>query len=109
MPRPVPALLLLIAIPALTQQRPALTTADYARAESFLAYNTSSLVLHGGVRPVWVDGGRFWYRNITESGSEFLLVNAADGVRTPAFDHAGVAAALSAATGTKYDAACRSP
>ena len=29
----------------------ALTAADYARAEQFMTYNTTPLVLHSGVRP----------------------------------------------------------
>ena len=41
---------------------PALTAADYARAEKFMGYNTTPLVLHGGVRPTWLGAGddRFW-------------------------------------------------
>ena len=35
---------------------PALTAADYARAEKFMTYNTAPLVLHGGVRPTWLPG-----------------------------------------------------
>jgi len=51
----------------IAQERPgprALTTADYARAEKFMPYNTTPLVLHSGVRPAWVQGDssdRFWY------------------------------------------------
>src|SRR4029453_14689327 len=37
-------------------------------------------------------------------GTEFLLVDPSKGTRTPAFDHAKVATALSAAAGTTYDA-----
>src|SRR5436853_508939 len=91
MPRALPALLLLIAIPALTQPR-ALTTADYARAESFLASKTNPLVLHAGVRPVWLNDTEFWYRNVTETGLEFVLVHAPDGVRTTSFDRTRLAA-----------------
>ena len=39
---------------------PALTADDYARAERFMSYNTSPLVLHGGVRPTWTTNDRFW-------------------------------------------------
>ena len=31
----------------------ALTAADYARAERFMTYNTTPLVLRSGVRPAW--------------------------------------------------------
>src|SRR5262249_60586005 len=44
------------------------------------------------------------YRVTTENGNEFMLVDPARGTRGPAFDHAKVAAALSTAAGTKYDA-----
>ena len=41
----------------------ALTAADYARAETFMTYNTTPLVLHAGVRATWLPGDpsdRFW-------------------------------------------------
>ena len=52
------------------------------------------------VEPHWfADHTRFWYRNSLRDGaSEFVLVNAEAGTRSPAFDHARVAAALSKAT-----------
>jgi dipeptidyl-peptidase 4 len=85
--------------------RPVLTADDYARAERFLAANTSSLVLHGPVRPNWLVGGtRFWYRTLTAEGSEFVLVDVDKGAKTPAFDHAKLAEALSKASGGRYDA-----
>ncbi|HXH70400.1 MAG TPA: DPP IV N-terminal domain-containing protein [Pyrinomonadaceae bacterium] len=83
----------------------AFTAADYARAEKFLGYNTAPLVDHAGVRPVWLADGRFWYRNLQAQGSEFILVNPANGARQTAFDQTKIASALSAATGTKFEAA----
>ena len=85
------------------QQR-ALSADDYARAEKFMGYNTGPLVLRAGVRPNWLADGRFWYRITTENGAEFLLVDPVKGTRVPAFDHAKLAAALSAAAGTTYEA-----
>ena len=82
----------------------ALTAADYARAEKFMPYNLTPLVERAAVRPTWLSDDRFWYRNTMGERSEFILVDAARGTRAPAFDHAGIAAALSAATGTRYDA-----
>src|SRR5439155_19120967 len=77
------ALLLTIALgTAVAAQQPvaeatrALTTADYARAERFMAYNTTPLVLHGGVRATWLPDDRFWYRTTTENGEEAVLVDA---------------------------------
>src|SRR5215831_5908376 len=75
----------------------ALTAADYARAERFLGYNTTPLVLHGGVRPTWLPDDRFWYRVSTENGNEFVLIDPARGSRSKPFDQAKLAAALSMA------------
>lgn len=93
----------LLTLPCFAQQR-ALTADDYARAEKFMGYNTGPLVLRAGVRPNWLPDDRFWYRVTTEQGNEFILVDPARGTRGPAFDHAKLAAALSAAAGTKYEA-----
>src|ERR1043165_3456359 len=57
--------------------RAALTAADYARAERFMTYNTTPLVLHSGVRATWLPDDRFWYRTTTEKGSEAVLVDPA--------------------------------
>jgi dipeptidyl-peptidase-4 len=64
---------------AAAQQGPptALTADDYARAERFMSYNTSPLVVHGGVRPTWTADDRFWYRTTGEKGAEAWLVDAA--------------------------------
>ena len=100
-------LILVIAFPVMTQQTDAprtLTASDYARAEKWMPYNTNPLVFRSGVRPTWQADDRFWYRITTAEGSEFLLVDASKGTRAPAFDHAKLAVALSAATGTTYDA-----
>ncbi len=59
-----------------------LTAEDYARAEKMLGYNTNLLVDRGAVRPTFLPDGRFWYRALTPTGSEFVLVNPADGSRT---------------------------
>jgi dipeptidyl-peptidase-4 len=84
----------------------AVAAADYQHAEKFLGYNTAPLVFHN-VRAHWLPDDRFWYRNAGPDGSEFILYDAPHASRQPAFDHAKVAAALSAAaaTGKTYDAA----
>ena len=87
------------------EARPSLTAADYAQAEKFMRYNVTPLVFRAGVRPTWLPGDRFWYRNSIENeGGEFILVDPKRGTRGTAFNQAGVAAALSAATGKVYDA-----
>ncbi|MFI5281453.1 MAG: DPP IV N-terminal domain-containing protein, partial [Gemmatimonadales bacterium] len=98
------ALLCAAALPAVGQQPRVLTTDDYARAERFMGYNTNPLVSGGAVRPTWLADERFWYRNQTADGSEFVLVDPARKTRERAFDHAKIAAALSHAADTTYDA-----
>ena len=66
-------IVLVAGVSGVAQQPRAFTAADYARAEKFMGYNTTSLVLHSGVRPTWLEGERFWYRNTTEGGSEFAF------------------------------------
>jgi dipeptidyl-peptidase-4 len=61
----------------------ALTAADYARAEKYMTYNTTPLVLRSGVRPTWLPDGRFWYRITTENGSEAFLVDPVKGTKAP--------------------------
>lgn len=81
----------------------ALTDADYAHAEKFLPYNTTPLV-YRTVRATWLPDNHFWYRLTTAEGNEFVMVDATNGTRAPAFDHAAVASALSSASGKTYDA-----
>jgi dipeptidyl aminopeptidase/acylaminoacyl peptidase len=97
------ALTLLLAGTAAAQTR-ALTADDYARAEKFLNYNTNRLVLHVAAQPTWVGDDRFWYRTTTENGTEFVLVDAATGAKTAAFDQTKMATALSAAARASYTA-----
>src|SRR5438132_8360054 len=101
-------LFLATTLPATAQQGSdtprTLSLSDYARAETRLRHNPSPLVVRSGGRLTWVADRRFWHRITTPEGSEFLLVEAAKGTRAPVFDHAKLAAALSTATGTSYDA-----
>jgi len=97
------------AIPSVARQSEvagprAVTTADYQRAEKFMSYNTRPLVYHD-VRAKWLPGERFWYLDVGPDGAEFVIYDATHGTRRPAFDHAKLAAALSAAAGTTYEAA----
>ena len=80
------------------------TAADYAHAEKFLGTAVNSLVVGGTVSATWLPDERLWYRNQTGDSSEFILVDPAKRTRAPAFDHAKLAAALSAAAGATYTA-----
>lgn len=102
--RPALLLTLAVAFPAAAQQPRVFTAEDYARAERFMGYNTTPLVSGGPVRPTWLPAERFWYRNAIAEGFEFVLVDPARRSRERAFDHARIAAALSHAADTTYEA-----
>jgi len=106
--RPLAALAALVvlatvAVPAGSLHAQA-TRTDYARAEQLLPWNAQELVINDAVRPRWMSGDRFWFRNRGERGWEFLVVDMATGSRRPAFDHARLASAISTAADTAYDA-----
>src|SRR5690242_16864395 len=75
---------------------------DYARAEKFMPYNTTPLVF-GTVRPSWLKDDRFWFRDVTPQGSEFVIVDAATGKRSSLFEHSKLAATLSSAAKASYE------
>lgn len=70
--------------------------ADYERAAQ-LPGKLANTVFRDRVQPHWFAGGdRFWYRVTTgRDRHEFILIDAKQGTRTPAFDHARLAANLS--------------
>jgi len=96
--------LLVMAAPLAAQQSRQLTPQDYARAERFLAANTIPLVTGFGVRPVWLEDGRFWYRTTSGTGVSVYVVDPARRTREALFDQARLASALAAATGGRVDA-----
>jgi dipeptidyl-peptidase 4 len=51
------------------------TSADYSRAEKFLAAATTPLVSRLTVQPTWLPDGRFWYRNTSDGTTETVLVD----------------------------------
>ncbi len=91
-------------IPVPAQQPRALTSADYARAEKFLAPAVTPLVVGGSVSATWLPDERFWYRSTTLAGAGIILVDPARQTRGPAFDHSKIATVLSAGAGEKFDA-----
>ncbi len=92
-----------ITLPAAAQEID-VTEGDYARAESFLGQHTSPLVFRASVRPTWLGGDRFWYRNTIPEGTEFVRVDPASGTRELAFDHDRLAAAISEVVDPTYTA-----
>jgi len=88
-----------------TPYRPDRVGSDaYARAERFLSDATDPLVFGASVRPNWVDGDRFWYRNDIPEGKEFVRVDPGRRTRERAFDHQALAQALSVAMDTTITA-----
>jgi dipeptidyl-peptidase 4 len=78
---------------------------DYRRAEQFLGDEVKKLVFDGAVTPHWLGtGSRFWYLKEGPAGKEFILADAVQGTRAPAFDHEKLAAAVSRVLGTSYSA-----
>lgn len=79
-----------------------LSVEDYARAESYLSYNTAPYLDRAFVRPHWISDSKFWYRILTAEGSEFILVDAEKGKRRAAFDQKKLAEELTKRTGKNY-------
>ena len=79
---------------------------DYRRAQSFLAGNLRHVISPADVAPHWIEKkNRFWYRRVSPTGAEFILVDAEKNTSAPAFDHERLAAALSHAAKREYSAA----
>jgi dipeptidyl aminopeptidase/acylaminoacyl peptidase len=93
------------AVGAQAQQIPALTAKDYERAESYMGYSTSPYIDKANITPNWLKGDKLWYSVRTPQAIGYVFIDPAKKLRGDAFDNAKLAAALSAASGTKYDAA----
>jgi dipeptidyl-peptidase-4 len=88
------AAIALTCVAALAQQPRQYTDQDYANAEKFMAYNVNPLAYKGQVNAQWLDDDRFWYREVDENSTNYVMVDAATGSRRPLFDSAKLAAAL---------------
>lgn len=80
---------------------------DYARAERFLSWNKDKSVLNADLQHHWIGAeDRFWYLRASETGKkEFVVVDAASGERSAAFDQRKLAEALAQATGKSVNPA----
>ena len=94
--------LLLIILPAIASAQG--TTADYSRANS-LRESTRNTVFRRKVEPNWaVDGKRLWYRvEVAPREFEFVIADAEEGTREPAFDNVDLAKKLADATKKTVD------
>jgi dipeptidyl-peptidase-4 len=72
---------------------------DYAHAERFLFWNKDRYVINGDIQHHWIGAeNRFWYLRTAAGGAKaFVVVDAATGRKSPAFDQRKIAAALSKA------------
>ncbi len=106
---PVRGMIVLLAVLALVEDRAAVgpgearaqgLAADYERADK-LRERAEGKVTRDRVVPHWFAGNdRFWYRvDLPDRVREFFVVDAVEGSRRPAFDHAKLAAALTKGLG----------
>jgi dipeptidyl-peptidase-4 len=75
----------------------------YAQAEQLLSWHANDLVYGDAVVPAWMAGGqRFWYRNKTSTGPDFIVVDPSRRSRGHLFDRDRLASALSLAADTSF-------
>jgi len=93
----------LVPAPASAQSQSQVTRADYERVAGLRA-KYQPLALDIVDRGGWIGKtSRYWYRKTVAGGSVFWIADAAAKKKAPAFDHVRMAAALSSATGEKFE------
>ncbi len=103
--RSFPLLAMIVASGAFAQ--PSVDAARYERAASLLPDAVAKLILNYDVTPHWRTGARerFTYRReLGEGRAEFVVVDAATGKRSRAFDAAVIAQGLTRTTGKPIEA-----
>ncbi len=84
-------------LPATGQLAAQGTIPDYQRATG-LREKYDRLVVNAAETARWIERtNRFWYRKTVTGGHEFIAVDAEAAAKTPAFDHAKLAASLATA------------
>lgn len=82
-----------------------LTRPNYALEARFLPDSTNKLVFDLSVTPHWFTlSDKFWYNYRTSDGTKYYVVDPAKKTKSPLWDNAKVAAALSTLTNFPYDA-----
>src|SRR5712664_1485742 len=90
---------------AASEEATARVAPNYALEERFLPDQVSKLVFDLAVTPHWFsESDRFWYSYQTTEGTRYYMVNPVKKSKTPLWDNAKVAAALSTLTNFPYDA-----
>ncbi len=88
---------------AITDSAAPIRPASHGRIAALEA-STKGLVLNEQVEVSWLEDGRFAYRQQREGGVRvFVAIDPATAARTPAFDHARLASALSKELGRDID------
>ncbi len=84
----------------------AIVRSRYERAQALQqGLEGKTVALNTTVIPHWIgDTDYFWYEQTTRTGKQYRLVNAQTATNQPAFDHADLATALTAASGRQVDA-----
>jgi dipeptidyl aminopeptidase/acylaminoacyl peptidase len=95
-----------LSAPPIGAQRAEIAPApNYDLAAQWTSQKVSKLVFDTSVTPRWLESSdRFWYAYQTREGRRFTLVDPVKRTRTPLFDHAKMAAALTSITRIPYDA-----
>jgi dipeptidyl-peptidase 4 len=90
---------------AVSEEATALVAPNYALEEQFLPEQVSKLVFDLAVTPHWFsESDRFWYSYQTTEGTRYYIVDPVKKSKTPLWDNAKLAAALSTLTNFPYDA-----
>jgi dipeptidyl-peptidase 4 len=78
---------------------------NYEAAANWTSQKVSKLVFDTTVTPRWMEkSDRFWYAYQTREGRKFYIVDPLKKSKAPLFDHAKMAATLTAITRIPYDA-----
>jgi dipeptidyl aminopeptidase/acylaminoacyl peptidase len=78
---------------------------NYEAAAQWTSQRVSKLVFDTSIAPRWLEASdRFWYAFQTREGRRFTIVDPLKKTKAPLFDHAKMAATLTAITRIPYDA-----
>ena len=78
----------------------ALSISDYQRSERQLSAHTNKLVYGTLESSKWLGDNRLFYKTAVKGGHQFVVADAVNGTKTPAFDHEALAKALSSEENT---------
>jgi dipeptidyl aminopeptidase/acylaminoacyl peptidase len=104
-PSLLPALVALVASPALPAQQAQGPPANFAQAERYSSSYLSQRTYSTSVEPRWIgETDRFWYSYRTAAGTRYYLVDPRARTKAPLFDHVRLASRLSVEVKQPLDA-----